>query len=207
MSIRLLHRKERVILTAIEIIGELGMQGLSTKEIAKRQQISEGTLFRHFKSKNEIIIAVLDYFSQYDTDVFATVELKKMTAKEGILFIADSLATYYENYPAMTAVSQLFGILSFDPELGEKSKSIQMGRHQFFIDIVTAGQARGEFVGINAKSVADVLYGTFIAVCTRWRLAGQNFSLREEVLLALNLVLDAFTLQAGRGKNATSINY
>ncbi|MDD4730008.1 MAG: NAD(+)--rifampin ADP-ribosyltransferase [Dysgonamonadaceae bacterium] len=57
----MLHRKERLIRTAIEIVDEIGIQGLTTKEIAKRQDVSEATLFRHFASKNELLKAVLDY--------------------------------------------------------------------------------------------------------------------------------------------------
>ncbi|MDP4091416.1 MAG: TetR/AcrR family transcriptional regulator, partial [Bacillota bacterium] len=50
-----IKRKERVTLTAIDILNELGFQGLSTKEICKRQEISEGTRYEHFKNKNEDI--------------------------------------------------------------------------------------------------------------------------------------------------------
>ena len=78
MDKQFFHRKDRIILTAIEIINELGIQGLSTREIARRQEISEGTLFRHYKSKNDIILAVLDDFSKYDADIFHSVELKKL---------------------------------------------------------------------------------------------------------------------------------
>ena len=51
MGDNILHRKEQLILTAIEIIDEIGIQRLTTREIAKRQQISEATIFRHFKIK------------------------------------------------------------------------------------------------------------------------------------------------------------
>ncbi|HWQ42004.1 MAG TPA: helix-turn-helix domain-containing protein [Desulfosporosinus sp.] len=50
----------------IEVIDEQGLQGLTTREVAKKQDISESTIFKHYKSKNELILAVLDYFSQYD---------------------------------------------------------------------------------------------------------------------------------------------
>ena len=194
MAIELLNRKESVILTAIEIIGDLGIQGLSTKEIAKRQGISEGTLFRHFKTKKEIVLAVLEYFSQYDRDIFATAWQKNGTAQEAILFATDSLATNYENYPALTVVSQLYGILSFDPALSEKVKEIVKGRNAFFTEVIVVGQARAELYGADAEALADVIHGTFNAICLKWWLADQAFSLRAQVVSAVKMVLAAFAL-------------
>ena len=55
----LLNRKDSIVITAIEIMSELGIHGLTTKEIARRQGISEGTIFRYFRSKNEIILSML----------------------------------------------------------------------------------------------------------------------------------------------------
>jgi Transcriptional regulator len=48
-----IKRKDRIILTCIEIISDLGFQGLSTKEITQRQNISDGTLYKHFKRKKK----------------------------------------------------------------------------------------------------------------------------------------------------------
>ena len=119
--------KESIILTVIDIINELGIQGLSTRELAKRQEISEGTLFRHFKTKNHIILAVLDYFSKYDADIFHSVKLKKLKPKEAITFFVDSYATYYENYPAITVMTQIYSVLSYEAELAPKITSILGG--------------------------------------------------------------------------------
>ena len=206
MAIELLHRKESVILTTIEIIGDLGIQGLSTKEIAKRQGISEGTLFRHFKTKNDIILAVLDYFSQYDKDIFATARQKGGTAQDSILFVIDSFATYYENYPAITVGSQLYGFLSFNPVLGEKVKEIVKMRNAFLTEIIAGGQACAELCGTKAEALADVIHGTFNAICLKWWLANQSFSLRTQAVATVKMVLDTFIVRKRRNSHAKSIN-
>jgi AcrR family transcriptional regulator len=73
-----LHRKDRLILTTIDIIDELGIQSLSTREIAKREGVSEATLFRHFKSKNDLLAAVLEYYSKFDDDIYQTTGINKL---------------------------------------------------------------------------------------------------------------------------------
>lgn len=192
---KFLHRKDNVILTAIEIIDELGIQGLSTREIANRQGISEGTLFRHFKSKNDIILAVLDYFSKYDSDIFQSVKLKGLKTKEAIVFLVDSYVTYYENYPAITAVTQIYGVLLSEPDFVDKIKSILCSRRNFFKDVIEEGKKVGEISPqVESGILADIIIGTFGGICLEWRLNGRNFSLRNKTLMAINMILTAFGL-------------
>ncbi|WP_094605109.1 Fatty acid metabolism regulator protein [Sporomusa silvacetica DSM 10669] len=187
---KFLHRKENVILTAIEIIDDLGIQGLSTREIAKRQGISEGTLFRHFKSKNEIVLDMLDYFSKYDSDIFQSVKLKGLKMKEAIVFLVDSYVTYYENYPAITAVTQIYGVLLSEPDFVDRIKSILCSRKNFLKDVIEEGKKAGEInPEVDSGIVADIIIGTFGNICLEWRLNGRNFSLRSKTLMAINMIL------------------
>ena len=199
--IKFLHRKENVVLTAIEIIDELGIQGLSTREIAKRQEISEGTLFRHFKSKNDIILAVLDYFSKYDEDIFQSVKLKGLKAKEAITFLVDSYITYYENYPAIVSLTQIYGVLLSEPDFADKIKNILLSRKNFLKEVVEAGQQAGEIKSdIESGIVADIIMGAFGNTCMTWRLNDRGFPLRERTLSAITLLLEAFAAGKSIGR-------
>lgn len=194
MAKGLLHRREIIILTAIEIIGECGIQGLSTREIAKRQGISEGTLFRHFKTKNDIVLAVLDYFSQYDGDIFRSAELKGLQPRAAITFFIDSYVTYYENYPAIAAVTQIYGVLSHEPDFAPKIHSIADGRKNFLKKVIETGQKVGEIkADTDSDILADIIIGTFKEVCLLWCLDGENFPLRQKMLAALEMILAAFS--------------
>jgi AcrR family transcriptional regulator len=58
----LVHRRESIIVSTIEVLNRVGLQNLSTKLIARQEGVSEGTLFRHFESKTQILAAVIDQF-------------------------------------------------------------------------------------------------------------------------------------------------
>lgn len=189
--IKFLHRKENVVLTAIEIIDELGIQGLSTREIAKRQGISEGTLFRHFKSKNDIILDVLEYFSKYDADIFQSVKLKEFKPKEAIRFLVDSYITYYENYPAIISLTQIYGVFLSEPDFAAKTKSILSSRKNFLKEVIEEGQQVGEIKGdVESGIIADIIIGTISSLCMTWRLSNRGFALRKKTLAALTVILD-----------------
>ena len=50
---------QRLLDAATEVLNRCGIQGATTREIARRADVSEVTLFRHFKSKEQLLRAVL----------------------------------------------------------------------------------------------------------------------------------------------------
>jgi AcrR family transcriptional regulator len=193
MEINLLHRKYRLVITAIDVIDELSILGLSTREIAKREGVSEATLFRHFKNKNELLIAVLDYFSQFDDDIFETTVMKQLEPREAITFLVGSYAEYYENYPAIISVLQIFDVIKSEPELAEKVKMILTKRTEFLSQMMTKAQKAGVISPTaDSQMLVDILFGFCLELCYKWKLAGKNFSLKEQALATLKLFFDAF---------------
>lgn len=191
MEKNILHRKERLIITAVEIIDDLGIQGLSTREIAKRQEVSEATLFRHFKNKNELLVAVLDYFAKFDLDIYNSAKLKK--PEEVIHFFIKSYAEYYENYPAITSILQIFDVLRYEPDLKDKVIEIYDNRNKYLSQLIEEVQQKGVLRSdVNNEVLANIILGTNREICLKWRIHGKYFSLRSEVLSVLNEILRTF---------------
>lgn len=49
----------KIIQAAIEIFSEKGFAAASTNEIAKRAGVAEGTIFRHYKTKKDLLISIV----------------------------------------------------------------------------------------------------------------------------------------------------
>lgn len=189
----LLHRRDRLLITAIEIIDEIGIQGLSTREIAKRQGVSEATLFRHYKSKNELLLAVLDYFSQFDGDIFCSTKLKKHTPKEAIYYFIGATVEYYENYPAITSIMQLMDVLRYETDLSDKVNEIYKRRIAIFKQLIMEAQLSGEICPeIDSENLSVMISGFCREICLKWRLEDRKFSLKQRTLSTLDMLLDAF---------------
>jgi len=188
----LIHRKESIILTTIDLIDKYGIHQISTREIAKKQNITEGAIYKHFKSKNELMLGVLDYFSQYDSDLFLTAQQKE-TAEEAIFFLVESLSSYYENYPSITAVLLSLEIMRYDEALKSKVEDIYSTRFVFLQKIIQKGQETGEIPPkLSSEMLTDIIIGTCVALCARWRLQQYSFSLRGKCLEAVNAILGSF---------------
>lgn len=79
-------RRKQILSAAINVFVEKGYNGATTLEIAKAADISEVTLFRHFKSKKEI------YSSSIEPIIFTTLKKsvtasKDLTKKEQLKYI------------------------------------------------------------------------------------------------------------------------
>ena len=51
--------RQRLFDAATETLNRRGIQGATTREIARRAGVHEVTLFRHFKSKEQLLRAIL----------------------------------------------------------------------------------------------------------------------------------------------------
>jgi AcrR family transcriptional regulator len=54
------HAEARILLSAAELFANAGFNGVSTRDIAVRAEVSEVTIYRHFPRKRDLYLAVLN---------------------------------------------------------------------------------------------------------------------------------------------------
>ena len=57
-------RRSQIAHAALEIIAEGGLRSFTTRAVADHVGITDGTIFRHFKNKGEIMLAALDVLEE-----------------------------------------------------------------------------------------------------------------------------------------------
>lgn len=192
---KLLHTKESLILSTIEVISEHGLQGLTTREVAKRQGISESTIFKHYKSKNELILAVLEYFAQYDQAIIESLALKEFKPIAAITYFVEAYVTYYENYPEITAITLSYEGLMHELELSDVVRVIVTRRISTIQSLIEEAKRQNEIAkDVDTDSLADLIIGLERMVILRWRLDKYNFSLKKHTLTALRMLLGCFQI-------------
>ena len=189
------QRKEYIILNAVELISEKGMNNISTKEIARRLNISESLIFKLFPKKNDLLMGVLEHFSFYDKDMFYTAINKNENSLEAIRFYINSYMIYYENYPAVIAVYQSYDSLKGDALLEEKAERIFSERINDLTALIRKAQ-ENELIHstVNAEDIATILSSVMRGLCIKWRISEYSYSLKEKVKDATDLILDAIRM-------------
>lgn len=205
MKSSFLERKDRIILTTIDVMNEFGFHSVSTKEIAAREQITEAAVFKHFPKKNDLFLAVLDYYSKYDSDIYESIKIKKMSPIEAIIYYEDIYSSYYQSYPAITSVTASLNEMMYNSELAEKVHEIINTRINFMKEFVSRAQENGDITNsVNSDILVDIFIGTRSSIYSNWRMANYCFSLKEKSYQALMTLLDAFKTEKGVDNNEKS---
>lgn len=188
----LVHRKDSIVMTAIDVMNEFGVQAISTKEVAKREGVTESAIFKHYPKKMDLIASVLEVYSKYDNDIYNTLKTMDLKPKEAMLYFFELFTSYYESYPAITSITPAFDGLRYHIELEYKIQEIIKDRVQCIKYFIEEGQKCGDIRKDLDKSIlADVIIGTFDNICVKWRMTGYSFSLRERSLSAIEMILKA----------------
>ncbi|KZL92746.1 TetR/AcrR family transcriptional regulator [Clostridium magnum] len=181
-----LNRRESITLSAIEIIDELGIQGFSIRELAKRQGIKEAAIYRHFESKQDIVISVLKIFSDFVQNVIHSINEKKLNPKESIVFFIQSHTEFFEEYPSVTSIVFSEEIFRDNDIVATEMKDIFKMRSNYIVHLVERAQTFGEIsTKFTCEELADLILGLLRRLTMKWRINGYNFPLTEKVLLIL----------------------
>lgn len=177
-----LKRKDNIIIVAIDLLDELGIQGMTTKEIAKRQNISETAIYKQFTGKKEIILTMLQRFSDFDHNIYNTVIESNMKCIDGIRYFINTYADYYQSYPQISTIMLSYDMFRYDHDTNEKMKNIIFERRRVLSDIIHKGQLSGEFVdSISSQAAAEIILGILLSVTYNWKMENCGYSIREKL--------------------------
>lgn len=184
-------RQIQIIETATKRIDKHGIQELTIKNLANDLALSEAALYRHFKSKNEIMLAMLSYFI-----IGMKEKINKIVANESktpcdILrdVFNNQLNTFVEN-PAIVSVIFSEGIFQFNNELSSKLSEMMELMHLNITEIIKKGQEEGSLKKILSPSVsATMIMGSMRMVVLKWKLSGNKSNLVKDGQAMLNGIL------------------
>jgi AcrR family transcriptional regulator len=184
-------RRDSIILASIDIISESGIQGLSTKEIAAKQGISESLLYKHFKSIDEVLTAVVEYFSRFDTMIINTILKRDITCRERILEYTKSFVELYENYPALAAILLNYETLMHYDHTRQMAIGIIENRADFVTKVIKIGQETGEIDSYyTPQELTDIIEGIIRFMILRWKMSGCSYNLKENMLVTIKKMLE-----------------
>jgi AcrR family transcriptional regulator len=168
----LTEKQKKIIVSAIESFAEKGFSATSTSEIAKKAGVAEGTIFRHYKTKKDLLLAIVAPVMAKFVAPFIIKDLNKVLNQEYEHF-EDFLRAMLENrrdflVKNLPTLKILIQEIPFHPELKDLFKEhVALKVYERFEKLVEHYKAKGQIIDIPAFSVFrlsfSALFGYLIA--------------------------------------------
>lgn len=177
----------KIVEAAIELIAEKGYHATSTSEIAKRAGVAEGTIFRHYKTKKDLLVSIVIpgltqisapyYANQFVEEVFEP----SYERFEDMLynFIKNRLAFAQANLPI---IKILFQELAFHPEIQTAIQTIFTQKIYPAINrILDYFKSKGQIQNIPNESIVRMIIPTILGLVLSRHLLQSSKDWDEEV--------------------------
>lgn len=182
------ERQIEIMETATKRIYQFGIQELTIKNLAADLNLSEAALYRHFKSKNEILLGLLSYFI-YDMKRRLEPIIENTEKDPSMLLreIFDSQLKSFAERPAIVSVIFSEGIFQFNKELSTKVSMMMEIMQMNISTIVKKGQNEKKFGKIlGAEAITTIIMGSMRMVVLKWKLSGNRSNLITDGNAVLN---------------------
>lgn len=189
-----LTRKERLLVSAIRLLDEGGLAAVTTREMARREGISEPAVYRHFNGKAEVLLAILEQFGAFDTNLENTVHENSMPPLDAIRHVCLAYAGHYSGYPEIANVMFSLDLWKYSPQVEARFEEILLARYRLIRTLVDncaeQGLLRAE---TKAEVLADLLANLVVSATRQWRLEGKCYPLVERMHDMLEMILPTVT--------------
>ncbi|NQT62456.1 MAG: TetR/AcrR family transcriptional regulator [Candidatus Marinimicrobia bacterium] len=169
-------RQIQIIHAAVELIATGGMSALTMNNIASKINVTEPALYRHFKSKKEILLGVIKLLRHSG-------QISKTNEKTGWELVESTMqgriASFIE-MPGLAAIIFSEEIFSGDNDLSLQIKAMMRETQERFIKVMHLAQQEGTIRSdLEAEQIALMVIGSFRFLVTQWHLFENNFDLAK----------------------------
>lgn len=175
------ERQQEIISTALDLINEKGIQGLTIKNLSKKLGITEPAIYRHFDNKIQILITLLDLL-QNNTRVIFEAELNSdETAVRKIERLFGKHFKSFAEMPSLASVVFSEEIFRNEEKLISKISEVIDYNSRTLLDILKEGQRKNEIRSdINVDHLVVFIMGALRLFVKKWQFAKFSFDLQKE---------------------------
>lgn len=156
---KLTDKQKKIIVAAIETFSEKGYAASSTSEIAKKAGVAEGTIFRHYKTKKELLVSIVAPLMTKFIAPLVVKDFNKVLDRD-FETVEDFLRATIENrrdllIRMLPVVKIMFQEIPFQPELREQFLDLVVKNIFNRVEGVIKGyQAKGLLIDMPPESIA-----------------------------------------------------
>jgi AcrR family transcriptional regulator len=174
-------RKRQIVDAARKVIIQYGSEHVTVKKIAKEVGISETAVYRHFKSKRDILFLLAEYI---ENSLVEDITKGVPHQKKSLEIIDNALRNHLSAVEQRRGIS--FQVIAEIISLGDKKLNNRISKAiEKYIscikDLLTEGVKTGEIKdNIDLDAAATALFGIIQGLVNIWALHNYEFDAKEK---------------------------
>lgn len=190
MSETLTDRQFEIIEAAGNILTQSGVSGLTIKNLAKEMKFSESAIYRHFSSKEKIIIALLEYLANDMDERFKTALSNDLPIESKFKILFQNQFFFFNDNPHFVVAVFSDGLLEESDAINDCIREIMAVKMKHLKPIIEEGQKEKIFTNdIPVEDMMHIIMGTFRLQMYKWRVGNFQFNIIKEGDKMINSIL------------------
>lgn len=160
MSIREKNTKERILDEALKLFAQSGYMGTSMNDIADRMGVTKAALYKHYKSKQEILDSIVEKMNRMDQERVKEYDMPEGNMKEVVEGYRSTALDKIKEFPC--CFRKMLTLEQYrDPEMAKLYQNYLSGGPLAYIENVFQGLTEHKE---EAKQLAGFLRTDFFAL-------------------------------------------
>ena len=177
---------------ALKLFSEKGFYGTSTRDITEAAGVSKGTLYWHFKSKEEVAFSLVsDMLSDFLALIEATRDQEGPVVQRLESLAAAVAELYYQetDYLRLLWKFRADRTYIFSEDYTEKVSSYYVRIRKALEAMVEQGMESGEFKDVDARLMAFIMLGITEGLEVEWLENESELSMRDALNETMQMVI------------------
>ena len=194
-------RRQQIVEATLELLATEPLEGLSTRQIAKRLDVSQPALFRHFLSKEELLLAVIAH-SRAQLEQAVTEVIAAPGPAEQLRLLARRLLGHVTQHPGLPRLLVSARSSAGGQGAGARRQLVSM-QVSLATELFREGQRGGAFrADVPPRDAAVAFAGLIQGAVLQWQIAGRAYPLEAAPARMLDVLLEGMRPSGGDSAHA-----
>lgn len=183
-------RKMEIIEAAGKILTSAGVNGLTIKNLAKEMKFSESAIYRHFTSKEAIIVTMLDHLAVSLDERYALAMGGIESPIDKLMVLFQNQFSFFKAHPYFVAAVFSDGLMEESFGINDSIFRIMSVKIKYLQSIISEGQDEGFFIkSISPEDLTHIIMGSVRLFMFKWRISGFDSDIENDGNLLIQSLL------------------
>jgi AcrR family transcriptional regulator len=173
------ERREQIIAATLNLLARTSVESLTTRELASELGLTQPALFRHFRNRDALLLAVVEHAREELEKIVVAILDGGRPAVEQLGALGQALLEQVERQPGLPRL--LFASATRSAgEVRDALRHVVAMQAALVGELVRQGQREGDVdAAVDAGTAATLFVGMLQALVLRWEIAARREPLAE----------------------------